>query len=124
VLAEYQAGIASGALHPDAWTNLSVLTLTEDESTFANALPPRLGTGERTCLAIAIHRQGLLVSDDRDARRIAQQHAVPTTGTVGILVRCIQRGDLSRDQANALLEEMRAFGYRSPVTNLDSLLGD
>jgi predicted nucleic acid-binding protein len=132
VLAEYYAGVSSGLPPPDAWANLPVVTLIEEEDTFAAALPPRLGSGERTCLAVAVHRQGLLNSDDDstelaevlDARHIAQRHGVSTTGTVGILVLCVRRDHFSRDQAEALLAEISALGYRSPVTSLVPLLDE
>jgi predicted nucleic acid-binding protein len=124
VMAEYQAGVAGGLLPSEAWLHLPALTLTERETTFADNLPSHLGEGERSCLTVAVHRQGLLASDDRDARRIAQRHNVPVTGTVGILVLCVLRDYLSRDQADALLAMMRALGYRSPVVSLAPLLGD
>ena len=124
VLDEYGAGAASGLLPADAWTDLPVVTLTEEETAFAASLSPRLGAGERTCLAVALHRQGLLVSDDLDARRAAREHGVPKTGTIGILVLCVRRGHLSREEANALLTEMIALGYRSPVASLDPLLDE
>lgn len=122
VLAEYGAGVAAGLLPPTAWDRLPVATLTEEEAHFAASLPPKLGAGERTCLAIAVHRRGLLASDDRDARRIAQKHDVATTGTIGILVLCVQQNYLSLEQADALLAEMVALGYRSPVSSMGSLL--
>ncbi len=121
VLAEYRAGVASGLLPPDAWASLSVVTLTEEETAFAASLSPRLGVGERTCLAVVVQRRGLLVSDDLDARRVAEQHDVPKTGTIGILVLCVRKGYLSRDQADTLLAEMVAHGYRSPVASLGPL---
>ena len=119
---EYKRAVTSSLLPDDAWSNLALVTLTEQESIFAAELSTRLGAGERTCLAVAVHRQGLLVSDDLDARRAAQEHNVPTTGTLGILIRCVQLGHLERDRANALLAEMIALGYRSPVDRLTSLL--
>jgi predicted nucleic acid-binding protein len=122
VIDEYGAGTASGLLSPDAWAELPVVNLTSDEIAFANSLPPRLGAGERTCLAVAVHRQGLLVSDDLDARRAAREHNVPTTGTLGILIRCVQLGHLERAHADDLLAEMIALGYRSPVESLASLM--
>jgi predicted nucleic acid-binding protein len=121
-LAEYQAGCASGLLSPEAWAGLPILTLTREETAFAINLPPKLGAGERTCLSIAFHRQGLLITDDLDARNVAQQYGVPITGTIGILVLCVKRGCVSPDQANALLAEMVASGYRSPVVSLNELL--
>ena len=123
-LGEYKAGATSGLLPAEAWANLPVVTLTKEELAFAAGLSLRLGAGERTCVAVAVYRQGLLASDDLDARRVAEAHGVPRTGTVGILVLCVQRGHLSRDCADALLGEMIARGYHSPVTGLGSLLGE
>lgn len=99
----------------------SVLTLTEEETAFAVGLLSRLGAGERTCLSVAFHRQGLLVCSDLDARKVARQYGVPTTGTIGILVACVQHDLLSHDEANALLMDLIAAGYRAPVDNLVSL---
>jgi predicted nucleic acid-binding protein len=121
-LAEYQAGVAVGLLPSDAWADLAVVTLSAEETTFAAGLSSRLGAGERTCLAAATYRQGLLASDDLDVRHAARRHDVPTTGTVGILVASVRQGYLSRDQANGLLGEMIALGYRAPVTDVDELL--
>lgn len=122
VLAEYQVGVADGLLPPDAWVSLPFVQLTKAEATFAVSLRPRLGAGERTCLAVAVHRRGLFVSDDLDARHTAREHGIPTTGTVGILVLCVRRGILSRDQADGLLAEMTALGYRAPVATVGPLL--
>jgi predicted nucleic acid-binding protein len=122
VLDEYELGAASGLLPSDAWSDLAIATLTEEETRFAAGLSVRLGAGERSCLAIAVHRHGLLASDDLDARHAAQELGIPTTGTVGILVLCVHRGYLSQEEANALLAEMIRLGYRSPVDSLDPLL--
>ncbi len=124
VLAEYRTGAARGLLPPDAWANLPLVTLTEKESVFAETLPPRLGAGERSCLAVALGRSGLFVSDDLDARRAALQHSVPHTGTVGILALCVRRGHLPREKGDALLAEMITLGYRSPVATLGPLLDE
>lgn len=122
VLAEYAAGTASGILPSEIWSGLTVVALNKRESALADSLSPKLGAGERACIAVAIHRQGTLASDDLDARRVAQRHHVPTTGTLGILVLCVRRALLSRDEANSLLETMIAAGFHSPLTILDSLL--
>ena len=119
---EHKRAVTSRLLPDDTWSRLTLVTLTEQESRFAADLSARLGAGERTCLAVAFYRRGLFVSDDLDARRTAQRYDIPTTGTVGILTRCVQRGYLARDQANCLLAEMIALGYRSPVTDLSALL--
>jgi predicted nucleic acid-binding protein len=120
--AEYQAAVEAGLMSAEAWINLPVVTLHDVEVTFAAELSSRLGAGERSCLAVALHRQGLFASDDRDARSTARRQKIPVTGTLGILALCVQQGRLSKDEANALLEKMVAAGYRSPVSQIDSLL--
>jgi predicted nucleic acid-binding protein len=120
----HEAGAAGGLLPTDAWAGLHVVTLTPDETALAADLSPRLGAGERTCLAVAVHRQGLFASDGLDARRAARSHDVPRTGTIGILVLGVRRGDLARDRANVLLSDMIAHGYRSPVDRIDDLLDE
>jgi len=114
VLAEYKAGASHGTSPAGAWADLPVLTLTENEAAFVATLSTRLGAGERASLAVAVHRRGLLASDDRDARNAARQH--------GVLAACVRLGYLGRNEGNALLAKMIVAGYRSPVTNLDQLL--
>ena len=121
-MAEYRAGIISRGLSAGSWDDLTPLTLQPAEQAFADQLPPQLGSGERSCIAIAIYRQGLLVCDDARARREAQQHGVAITGTIGILVLHVRQGNLTSAEANALLTNMIAQGYRSPVTHVDDLL--
>lgn len=121
VLDEYRFAAASGLVPADAWADLPVVSMTEEETTLAASFSTRLGAGERACLAVAVYRHGLLASDDLDARRIAQQQNVPLTGTIGILTGCTRHGYLSREEANNLLTEMIALGYHSPVDSLDRL---
>jgi predicted nucleic acid-binding protein len=122
VLDEYQSAVSSGLMSSRAWADLPSFALTEEETDLAASFSMRLGAGERSCLAAAIYRRGLLASDDLDARRAAQQQNVPLTGTVGILAGCVRRGYLSREEANDLLAEMIALGYHSPFDSLDPLL--
>jgi len=122
VMAEYRAGIASRGLSADSWNDLTQLTLQPVEQAFADQLPPQLGIGERSCIAIVVHRQGLFVCDDAQARREAQRHSVTVTGTIGILVLNMRQGILTPREGNVLLADMIAQGYRSPVTTLNDLL--
>jgi predicted nucleic acid-binding protein len=121
-LVEYREGVAGGQLPAEAWDVLPVLELTPEESEFAASLPIGIGAGERTCLAVAKYRDGLLATDDLAARSLALRHGVAVTGTVGILLRCVREGMLAVAEANTLLARMIAAGYRSPVTTLDALL--
>lgn len=99
-----------------------MVALKEGEAAFAASLPPRLGLGERACLAVAAHRRGLLATDGLDARETARTHRVPVTGTLGILILAWRQGLLDRVEANELLGAMITLGYRSPVSDLDALL--
>jgi predicted nucleic acid-binding protein len=122
VMTEYQAGVTSRGLPTHIWDSLIQLTPNSVEKDFAEHLSSKLGSGERTCLAIAVHRQGMLVSDDAEARREAQRFGLPLTGSIGILVLNVRQGRLTQAEGNVLLEEMIALGYHSPIATLDDLL--
>lgn len=122
VMAEYQAGASQGRVPAQAWSALPIVSLNETERSLADSLSPRLGAGERTCLAVAHERHGLFVSDDLDARLSAQRFGLKITGTLGILALSVKRRILSRKAANEALTTMIASGYRSPLDRLDSLL--
>lgn len=124
VSAEYIVGITTSQLPAEIWNNLPVLVMTDQETAFADGLPKSLGLGERSCIAVALYRQGLLASDDRQARILAQKLGVTITGTVGMLLLCVKKNHISRREANLILKKMIYAGYHSPVTTLDSLLGD
>ena len=121
VMAEYEAGANGGTLPAKAWRSLIVVELADEEAALTRRLPPRLGAGERSCLALALNRQAIFASDDLHARRLAQQHGLPTTGTLGLLVLGVQHHHFTLAEANAALAQMIALGFRSPVTTLDDL---
>jgi predicted nucleic acid-binding protein len=81
-----------------------------------------LDPGEASCLALAISRGLVLVTDDLAARQLAQERGVVLTGTVGILLALVRDSSLSLTEANAILAEMIARRYRSPVARLDELI--
>src|SRR5262249_48326664 len=69
----------------------------------------RLGRGEMEAIALALQEAGsLLLLDDRTARRVAEAHGVPVTGSAGVLVRA-RRENLIREVRPILLA-MRANG--------------
>ena len=53
--------------------------------------------------------------------RIARKLEVQISGTLGVLFGCTQKNLLSLDQANRLLAEMIAFGYHSPISDINLL---
>ncbi len=120
--AEHEAAVEKGLLQANLWSDLPVIELTEDAVQLVEMLPARLGPGERTCLAVAIQRGGVVATDDLSARQLARRQGVKFTGTLGILVLAVTSGEVSIDQGNAFLAEMVAAGYRSPVESLEVLL--
>ena len=81
-----------------------------------------LGSGEASCLAIAVSRGMTLATDDLAARRTACELGVTLTGALGILVRSVRAAHLPLSNANDILRQMVQLGYRSPVQDLDGLV--
>ncbi len=121
VLEEFRLGIRRGVL-PNVSLDFEVLRLKDDEIELYNALRIRLGRGEASCLAIAKHRNMKVLTDDLDARKIANVLGVPVSGTIGVLVRCIEKGIITKDEANLILRDMIEKGFYSPISNLDEIL--
>ena len=117
VMEEYQAGVQTSRLPALVWEELPIYVLTDEESSRAVAFPPQLGSGEHSCLAAAIQRQGVLASDDQQARKYALKIGLIVIGTVGILIRCVKKGLIGRANAQTLLESMITKNYHSPVSN-------
>jgi len=120
--AELQAGIQLGKLPPCDWSWLPVLSLSDSERATYERLRERLNAGEAACLALATARECRVFTDDRDAREIAADTQIPISGTLGLLVRLVDQGFLSLQQADGLLRRMIAAGYRSPVTRLAEIM--
>jgi len=133
VYGEIQVGIEEGyrfysgieqLIYPfveSGWIRLTSMA-DEQELRFFGELPSRLHLGEASCLAIAQQRGWILLTDDKAAREEAARRRVPISGSVGCLVLAVERGLCTLEQANFWLSEMVRLGYRSPVTDLASLL--
>lgn len=119
VMDEFLAGVERGRLPDTRWDWLTVVELAEDEQASFEQLLQQLNAGEASCLAVAARRQGRVLTDDRDARKLAAQLRVPVSGTLGVLLYLVEEQRLSLSQANQLLQEMMGKGYRTPVDHLD-----
>jgi predicted nucleic acid-binding protein len=82
-----------------------------------------MAPGEAACIACAKERGGIVVTDDRVARKCCSERNLRFTGTVGILKASCRDGTLSPDRADALLSAMIKAGYHSPVHRISDLLG-
>jgi predicted nucleic acid-binding protein len=121
VMEELAEGEKSGRVPQCDWSGVSIVDLSPEESAYAAALRQTLGKGEADCIAIARTRGGIVLTDDRDARRVAQAVGVDLSGTLGALVNLVDQGTLSIAQADELLAEMQRHGYHSPVNSLSEL---
>jgi predicted nucleic acid-binding protein len=121
VIAEFNEGVTRGRLPETKLDWLEVINLETEEETLFQELLIRVNAGEAACLAVASRRNGRILTDDRDARKLAAQLQVPVSGTLGILLRLVQIGALKLSEANEILGRMISRGYRSPVQKLEEL---
>src|SRR5262249_14061478 len=74
------------------------------------SLSLNLGDGESEAIALAMELTPVrLILDDKKARRLAQQLQLPTTGTLAILLRAKQQGNIPK--VRDVLDALRASGF-------------
>jgi len=117
VLEEYAAGVESGKLPPEDWTQLKTINLSSEEEVLGKKMFPEHERGERSCLAVTDVRGAILATDDQFARRAAKLHGIELIGTVGILKTCVQCGLLSQFDAQRKLKEMIAMPLLLPIVS-------
>ena len=121
VIGEFDDGVERGRLPKTKLDLLEVLDMEAEEQVLFRELLARVNAGEASCLAIAAQRNSRVLTDDRDARKLAAQLKIPVSGTLGILLRLVQIDVLSTLEANEILGQMIVAGYRSPVEKLEDL---
>ncbi len=121
VIGEFNDGVARNRLPETKLDWLEVISMEAKEETLFRELLARVNAGEAACLAVAAQRNGRILTDDRDARKLAAQLKIPVSGTLGILLRLVQIGALTSPDADEILKQMIAGGYRSPVKKLEEL---
>jgi predicted nucleic acid-binding protein len=84
-----------------------------------------LDPGEAQALAVAETADGMVVTDDGDARTTAKQRGVGLTGSIGLLVRSVENDHISAQTADTYLKRwIDEAGFRSPARNFDAFLQD
>ena len=83
------------------------------EVEFIKGLPQYLGAGEKAAISLAV-RQGIkqVFLDEAKARAVARFHGLKPVGTLGILWRVYQKGNLSIDEIKRLVFSLVRQGYR------------
>ena len=119
---ELSEGEKLGLVPSSDWSWLKTIELTDAEQVRAADLRGQLQAGEAACIAVAASRGGMLLTDDGAARRVVAAMQIQISGTIGVLVRLLQREILDAEQGDLLLIAMMARGYRSPVRSLRELV--
>ena len=122
VMAELAVGVEMGFAPACDWAWLQILEPDERSMALAGELGRVLDAGEAESLAMAIRQDCVFLSDDLAARRLALSRGVKVSGTLGILLKLVKQGALDMEEADGLLREMVAKGYRSPTSSLSRLL--
>ncbi len=122
VLDDLEVGVNNKAIPPVNWSWLTTVAMTENERAVYQDLLRKINKGEAACLAVAAARGGRVMTDDRDARKIAVELQIPISGTIGILIRLVDLGRLTILDADEFLSEMIERGYFSPIRSLTEIL--
>ncbi|MFJ9557759.1 hypothetical protein ACIRPH_28445 [Nocardiopsis sp. NPDC101807] len=70
--------------------------------------------GETTLCAYAELHGGVLVLDDKNARKVATQYGLSVRGTVGLIADACGRGDCTVTGASVLVDDLHESGMRLP----------
>jgi len=89
---------------------LSLRTVAHDER--YTMLIRRLDSGESESIALAKRDDLPLIIDEKKGRSIARSLGIPIIGLVGILLKLIDKGYLSRAEAIIVVEEIEANDFR------------
>lgn len=104
-------------------TELSVRSPPSDTDTAE--IRDRLDPGEAESLLAALGSGGTLATDDLAAREIAQQRTVPVTGSIGLLVLCVESEQIDRVTADEWLDTWRTQrGYYAPIERIGEVIDE
>ena len=81
----------------------------------------KLGEGEREAIALALQIEGVvLILDDREARKIAENLNLPHTGTLGLLVQAKRQGIIT--SVKPCMDALEKVGFRYSRTLYQKIL--
>jgi predicted nucleic acid-binding protein len=121
VLEELKEGERRALIPKCSWDWLDMVVPTASEKAFAGELMRSVGPGEAEGIAVAKSRDLLILTDDLDARQLAESLGLELSGTLGCLRGLVKRSILDVSAADLFLARMRKTGYRSPVRSLRDL---
>lgn len=129
VVSEIKVGLRKGLafLQPivdglSDWMVFSVPDLTDGERNLAGGLPASLNAGERECIAVCQERGGKLLTNDKRARNYCQANRIPCLDLKLILRRLWQAGHCTKEQVQALIEEIEKSEPGLVIKGKDEIL--
>lgn len=119
---ELADGERLGLLPPLDWSPIPVIEPDPTHLVEIGRLTPSLDRGEIACLALARMHEAVAITDDLDARTVAQALGLRVSGTLGALIQLVRQEHLTPEEGENLLATMITAGYRSPKSSLKSYL--
>ncbi|MEA2055067.1 MAG: DUF3368 domain-containing protein [Candidatus Thermoplasmatota archaeon] len=101
---------------------IEVVDMSAEERLTFSRLRGKFGNGEASCLAVGMHKKLKILTDDFDARKFAQRIAIPVSGTIGVLVKAVEKGIISAREGQKILHKMIGRGFYSSIEDFYRIL--
>ena len=89
------------------------------------ALKERLGKGEAEALSVAIEKNAdLVILDDYAARKIAIELGLEVKGTLGVLRKLVENGEIEIQDLRGLYERLIEIGFRIRKDIFESIFSE
>lgn len=121
VMEEIKMCTARNVLPEVDLSQVEIIYRTEEDKSLFSRLNEMFGKGEASCLAVCVSHGFKILTDDMDARKFAHRMGIPVSGTIGVLVSAIEKGIISKQEADDLLSKMIDKGFYSHIKRLDEL---
>lgn len=111
------------ALHKGALRRLQIVAVEELQSVAEYV--EQFGKGESACLAVAIHRQWVVATDETKDRRFSREIAskrIKLINTPGILLKALRQGLLSVQAADLIKAELEGNRFKMSFKSFQELL--
>ena len=126
VRVEIEQGYAQGHTYLECAINSFDQALPIQETTSPTRmemLRDRVDAGEAESIVAALEHNGSVATDDLAARSIAKEMDISVTGSIGLLVRGVDKDIISKKTANQWIAIWRRDrGYYAPVKNINDLV--
>jgi len=127
VRTELEVGVETHSHLSNALTvledDIPVAELSSEAQTLEATLLETLDPGEAQALAVAEAVDGTVITDDGDARATASERNISVTGSIGLLVRFVERNLISAETADTYLKRwIDGAGFHSPSREFETFL--